>query len=262
VSRGQSGGLKKEKDILFEDDDFWVCANAKGDFEIYRNGVTHATRCAVVGRNLANALERAKTECSRRAQAVRDDDARAKAARDALVDAGFVAQPEDDDVITDDTKAVWLDPENGLRLTLADATKRLPRIRENKRMRDVGFVSVGNDDLGWYPPGLDGDDDPIYSREQALSMTEHVEDRIEEAVKDATEDMISTEEAAANTKEEQEDFAKEKQGEIDKLLADRTMLLDLLDMTEHSFEMRRTFIEGHGKAWMRELYRRANVQRR
>lgn len=59
--------MRTEADILYENGDFWIAKNKRGDYEIYRNGLTHATLHATVGRNLTNAWERAKAECDRRA---------------------------------------------------------------------------------------------------------------------------------------------------------------------------------------------------
>jgi len=50
----------REKDIVLEDGDYFVIRVPKG-FEVYRCGITHATRCGIIGRySLTKALEYAK----------------------------------------------------------------------------------------------------------------------------------------------------------------------------------------------------------
>jgi len=57
----------KESDILFEIGDYWIAKARKGDgYEVWRNGVTHSTRCAVIGWNGEKGLERAKEEAIKR----------------------------------------------------------------------------------------------------------------------------------------------------------------------------------------------------
>lgn len=58
----------RESDILYQKGDFWVCkaTDASKGFEVYRDGVTHATRCAIIGYKGDDGLQRAKTECDRR----------------------------------------------------------------------------------------------------------------------------------------------------------------------------------------------------
>lgn len=56
-----------ESDILYENGNYWVCASAKGGYEVYRNGITHSTRCAIIGYKENEGLERAKAECNKRA---------------------------------------------------------------------------------------------------------------------------------------------------------------------------------------------------
>jgi hypothetical protein len=51
--------------IVFEDGDFFVLKVSKG-FEVYKNGVTHSTRCAQVGFEGQGGLDRAKAEIQRR----------------------------------------------------------------------------------------------------------------------------------------------------------------------------------------------------
>jgi hypothetical protein len=59
----------KESDIVYESGAHWVL-RVKNGFEVYKNGVTHSTRCAIIGFKGAEGLERAKAECDRR-EAVR-----------------------------------------------------------------------------------------------------------------------------------------------------------------------------------------------
>lgn len=55
----------KEKDIAFETERFWVLKTAKG-YEVYEIGITHSTRCSMIGWKGAEGLERAKKEITRR----------------------------------------------------------------------------------------------------------------------------------------------------------------------------------------------------
>jgi hypothetical protein len=57
-----------ESDILYENGNFWVCASEKGGYEVYHTGITHSTRCAIVGWGGSKGLERAKAECDKRAK--------------------------------------------------------------------------------------------------------------------------------------------------------------------------------------------------
>ena len=52
-------------DIVFERGDYWVKRAAKG-FEVYKTGVTHSTRCAIIGYEGQKGLDRAKQEIERR----------------------------------------------------------------------------------------------------------------------------------------------------------------------------------------------------
>lgn len=53
------------KDVVYELGGYFVLRVAKG-YEIYKEGCTHATRCAVIGWGGEKGLERAKAEVSRR----------------------------------------------------------------------------------------------------------------------------------------------------------------------------------------------------
>lgn len=61
------------EDIAHENGDYFVLrvrqGKAKGTFEVYRNGATHATRCAIIGYIGEAGLKRAIAECDRRAAA-------------------------------------------------------------------------------------------------------------------------------------------------------------------------------------------------
>lgn len=52
--------------ILYEHGAHYVTQNARGDYEVYRNGTVAADRCATIGRGLPDAFARAKAECHRR----------------------------------------------------------------------------------------------------------------------------------------------------------------------------------------------------
>lgn len=55
-----------EADILHDNGLFWVRENRRGDFEVYRSGLTHSTRVALFGHGLKNAFKRACNEADRR----------------------------------------------------------------------------------------------------------------------------------------------------------------------------------------------------
>ena len=58
----------KESDILYQNGDFWVCKALKNTgFEVYRDGLTHSTRVAIIGYTGEEGLSRAKAEADRRA---------------------------------------------------------------------------------------------------------------------------------------------------------------------------------------------------
>lgn len=56
----------KESDILYEKGNYWACASKKGGYEVYKNGITHSTRCAIIGYKGQKGLDRAKLECNKR----------------------------------------------------------------------------------------------------------------------------------------------------------------------------------------------------
>lgn len=55
----------KISDIAFEADGYFVIRVPTG-FEVYKTGITHATRCAVIGFKGEGGLARAKAEIARR----------------------------------------------------------------------------------------------------------------------------------------------------------------------------------------------------
>ena len=61
----------KESDILYENGKFWVCVSAKKGFEVYETGITHSTRCAIIGYEGKKGLEIAKLECDKRSNEVK-----------------------------------------------------------------------------------------------------------------------------------------------------------------------------------------------
>ena len=56
----------KESQIAYEKGPFWVLNLGSKGFEVYKIGITHSTRCAVIGYQGSKGLERAKTEIDRR----------------------------------------------------------------------------------------------------------------------------------------------------------------------------------------------------
>jgi len=56
-----------EEDILYENGYYWVCKIENGWYEVYKNGITHATRCAVIGYQGEKGLNKAICECDKRA---------------------------------------------------------------------------------------------------------------------------------------------------------------------------------------------------
>jgi hypothetical protein len=58
-----------EQQIVFEKGAYWVRRAAKG-FEVYKVGVTHSRRCAIIGFEGQKGIDRAKAEIDRR---IRDD---------------------------------------------------------------------------------------------------------------------------------------------------------------------------------------------
>ena len=58
--------MYKESDIAYEKGQFWVLNLGSKGFEVYKNGLTHSTRCAVIGFSGQNGLDRAIVEINRR----------------------------------------------------------------------------------------------------------------------------------------------------------------------------------------------------
>lgn len=54
------------RDIMYEKGNHWVLRTNKGTYEVYKNGVTHSVRCAIIGFEGQKGLDRAKEECNRR----------------------------------------------------------------------------------------------------------------------------------------------------------------------------------------------------
>lgn len=55
----------KEKDIVYEDGPYFA-TKARYGFDVWLSGVTHATRCAIIGFKGDEGLQRAKDEIERR----------------------------------------------------------------------------------------------------------------------------------------------------------------------------------------------------
>jgi len=55
-----------EEDILYENSDYWVCKSKNG-YEVYKNCITHSTRCAIIGYEGEKGLNMAIYECDKRA---------------------------------------------------------------------------------------------------------------------------------------------------------------------------------------------------
>ena len=55
-----------ETQIAYEKADYWVLKLGFKGFEVYRNGITHSTRCAVIGYQGEKGLSRAIAEIDRR----------------------------------------------------------------------------------------------------------------------------------------------------------------------------------------------------
>ena len=56
----------KESDIAYEKGAFWVLNLGAKGFEVYKNGITHSTRCAQIGFTGTAGLDRAIFEIARR----------------------------------------------------------------------------------------------------------------------------------------------------------------------------------------------------
>jgi len=60
-----------EKDIMHETTNFWVLkVPGKEWYEVYKSGITHSTRVAIIGYKGEEVLNRAIAECNRRQEAV------------------------------------------------------------------------------------------------------------------------------------------------------------------------------------------------
>ena len=55
----------KEKDIAYEKGDYWVL-RVKHGYEVYKKGITHSTRCGIIGYTGEWGLNRAIDECEKR----------------------------------------------------------------------------------------------------------------------------------------------------------------------------------------------------
>ena len=55
----------KEKDIIFENGPYWVL-KVKYGYDVYKCGVIHSTRCAIIGWKGERGLDKAKNEIDRR----------------------------------------------------------------------------------------------------------------------------------------------------------------------------------------------------
>ena len=62
-----------EKQIAFENGPYWVLDLGPKGFEVYRIGITHSIRCAIIGYPGSKGLERAKVEINRRIETVTPD---------------------------------------------------------------------------------------------------------------------------------------------------------------------------------------------
>jgi hypothetical protein len=64
--------MTQESDILYQNGSFWVCKAKKG-YEVYEDGVTHASRRAIIGSDGPQWFERAKIVTDRRAEEARNN---------------------------------------------------------------------------------------------------------------------------------------------------------------------------------------------
>lgn len=55
----------KLKDVMHETENYWVLRVVNG-FEVYKNGITHSTRCAQIGWKGDVGLNKAIAECEKR----------------------------------------------------------------------------------------------------------------------------------------------------------------------------------------------------
>lgn len=58
-----------EDQIAYENATHWVLDDGVNDYKVFRNGITHSTKCATIGRSLG--IERAILEAVRRDSAVK-----------------------------------------------------------------------------------------------------------------------------------------------------------------------------------------------
>lgn len=58
--------MYKVSDIAYEIGEYWVLGKGAKGFEVYRTGVTHSTRCAIIGFTGDIGLQKAKAEADRR----------------------------------------------------------------------------------------------------------------------------------------------------------------------------------------------------
>lgn len=58
--------MTKEEDIIFESGNYWIFDAKQKGFEVYKSGITHSTRCAVIGFTGQAGIDRAKQEIKRR----------------------------------------------------------------------------------------------------------------------------------------------------------------------------------------------------
>ena len=56
--------------VLFEIGNFWVTCTARGDYEVYENGVCAARKRDTFGKGFPQAFERAKAAATKRAESV------------------------------------------------------------------------------------------------------------------------------------------------------------------------------------------------
>lgn len=54
------------KDVIYETSKYWVLNKYEKGYEVYKIGVTHSTRCAIIGYKGQEGLERAIAEAKRR----------------------------------------------------------------------------------------------------------------------------------------------------------------------------------------------------
>ena len=59
--------MMRESDILYQTGPYWVCKGDYHGYEVHRDGMTHATRCAIIGYTGTKGLELAMREADKRA---------------------------------------------------------------------------------------------------------------------------------------------------------------------------------------------------